>query len=218
MPVTIVIADEIPVVRAGMRVVAESSNYKNQVLGEASDGLEALCQVEKFKPTLLLTNLRLPRLNGLEVIRQVCHLHPETKIIVFSNLVNSADLAAVFQNGAQGFINLNYGVTDIQKAIQEVHSGKRHLAPVGVEAILSTISHKNGETNALEDVYEKLTVREREILQFAAEGQDRKAIAKRLFISERTVETHRAHIMHKLGLHSQTDLVRFAIRKGIITP
>jgi DNA-binding NarL/FixJ family response regulator len=217
MPVTLVIADEIPVVRAGLKVVAESSNFKNQVVGDAGDGLEALCQVEKFKPAVLLTNLRLPRLNGLEVIQQVVHRHPETKIIVFSNSVNSADLAAVFQNGAQGFINLNSSATDIQKAIQEVHAGKRHLTPGGVETILSTITHKNGETHALDDVYEKLTVREREILQFAVEGQDRKAIAKRLFISERTVETHRAHIMHKLGLHSQTDLVRFAIRKGIIT-
>lgn len=217
MPVTVVIADEIPVIRAGLKVVAESSQFKNQVVGEAGDGLEALCQVEKYKPAVLLTNLRLTRLNGLELIRQVCQRHPETRVIAFSSSFNPADLAAVFQNGAQGFISLSSSHADIQKAIQEVHAGKRHLTPVGVEAILSTISHRGGETTALDDVYEKLTVREREILQLAAEGQDRKAIAKRLSISERTVETHRAHIMHKVGLHSQTDLVRFAIRKGIIT-
>jgi DNA-binding NarL/FixJ family response regulator len=86
---------------------------------------------------------------------------------------------------------------------------------MGVEAILTSMSN-NGSPTVADDAYEKLTVREREILQLAAEGHDRKAIAGRLFISQRTVETHRAHIMHKLQMHSQTDLVRFAIRKGII--
>jgi DNA-binding NarL/FixJ family response regulator len=216
MPVTLVIADEVPIIRVGLRSIAESGNT-NQVVAEASDGLEALFQVEKLKPAILITNLTLTRLSGLELIRQVCRLHAETKIIALSRFVNSANLAAVFKCGAHGFINLNSSVTEIQKAIQDVHSGKRHLAPVGVEAILTSMSSR-GEATAVDDVYEKLTNREREILQLAAEGQDRKAIAKRLFISERTVETHRAHIMHKLELHSQTDLVRFAIRKGIIAP
>jgi two-component system, NarL family, response regulator NreC len=220
MSVTIIIADETPIIRAGLRAIAEQSAI-NRVMGEAGDGLEALCQVEKFKPSVLITNFRLARLSGLELIRQVTQLHPETKIIVISNFFTPADLATVFQYGAHGFINLSYSAAEIQKAIQEVSAGKRHLAPMGVEAILSSITHKNGkngENGAVDDMYEKLTVREREILQLAAEGQDRKAVAKRLFISQRTVETHRAHILHKLGLHSQTDLVRFAIRKGIITP
>jgi two-component system, NarL family, response regulator NreC len=215
MSVTIVIADEVPTVRVGLKVIAESIN-SNLVVGDASDGLEALCQVEKFKPTILITNLRLTHLNGFEVIRQVRQLYPETKIIALSQNINSAELAEAFQSGAQGFIDLNSGVADIQKAIQEVFAGKRHLAPGGVQAILSTISHKGGETVPMDDVYDKLTAREREILHLAAEGYDRAAIAQRLYISQRTVETHRAHIMQKLGLHSQTDLVRFAIRKGII--
>jgi DNA-binding NarL/FixJ family response regulator len=217
MPVTLVIADETPIIRVGLRVVAESGN-SNKVVGEAGDGLEALFLVEKFKPTILIANLKLARLNGLELIRQVCHLHPETKVIALSLFVNSADMATVFKCGAQGLINLSSSVADIQKAIQDVHAGKRHLAPVGVQAMLSSMSGHGGEATPADDVYEKLTTREREILQLAAEGQDRRAIAKRLFISQRTVETHRAHIMHKLGLHSQTDLVRFAIRKGIIAP
>ncbi|HXB58501.1 MAG TPA: response regulator transcription factor [Candidatus Acidoferrales bacterium] len=217
MPVTLVIADETPIIRIGLRAIAESGN-SNKVVAEAGDGLEALFQVEKLKPTILIANLTLARLSGLELIRQVCHLHPETKVIALSRFVNSANLSAVFKCGAHGFIDLSSGVAEIQKAIQDVHAGKRHLAPVGVEAILSSISAPGGEAAPADDVYEKLTTREREILQLAAEGQDRKAIAKRLFISQRTVETHRAHIMQKLGLHSQTDLVRFAIRKGIIAP
>ena len=215
MPVTLVIADETPIVRVGLRTIVEAGNT-NKVVAEAGDGLEALFQVEKFEPTILITNLTLARLSGQELIRQVCHLHPETKVIALSLFVNSADMSTVFKSGAQGFINLNSSVADIQKAIQDVHAGKRHLGPGGVQAMLSSISSKGGEANVADDVYEKLTTREREILQLAAEGQDRKAIAKRLFISQRTVETHRAHIMHKLGLHSQTDLVRFAIRKGIM--
>jgi DNA-binding NarL/FixJ family response regulator len=217
MPVTLVIADETPIIRVGLRTIAELGNT-NQVVAEAGDGLEALFQVEKFKPSILITNVTLARLNGLELIRQVSRLHPHTKIIALSRFVNSANLSAVFHCGAHGFINLNSSASEIQKAIQDVHAGKRHLAPVGVEAMLSSISAHGGEATAMDDVYEKLTTREREILQLAAEGQDRKAIAKRLFISQRTVETHRAHIMHKLGLHSQTDLVRFAIRKGIVAP
>lgn len=213
---TIVIADEIPVVRTGLKTIAESHNG-NRVVGEAGDGLEALCQIDKFKPAVLITNFRLARLSGLELIRQVGQLHPETKTIVSSHFVSSADLAQVFQAGVLGFINLNSNVADVQKAIQEVHAGRRHLAAQGVQAILSSISTKQGEATP-EDVCEKLTNREREVLHLAADGNDRKAIAKRLFISQRTVETHRAHFMHKLGLHSQTDLVRFAIRNGIITP
>jgi two-component system, NarL family, response regulator NreC len=211
---TVVVADEIPIVRAGIRYIIETDNIC-QVVGEACDGLETLCLLEKFKPTFLITNLRLTRLNGLEVVRQARDKHPDTKVVVISHFVNAADLASVFQHGAHGFISLNTSAADILKAIREVHAGKRHLAPTGIQTILSSISHKNGETE-VDDTYEKLTVREREILLLTAEGNDRKAIAKRLFISQRTVETHRAHIMNKLGLHSQTDLVRFSIRKGII--
>ena len=217
MSVTLVIADETPIVRVGLRTIAEAGNG-SKVLAEASEGLEALFQVEKLKPSILITNLTLPRLSGLELIRQVGQLHPETKVIVLANFTNSADLSTVFKSGAQGFISLSSGIADIQKAIQDVHAGKRHLGPVGVQAMLSSISTQGSNGTAMDDVYEKLTTREREILQLAAEGQDRTAIAKRLFISQRTVETHRAHIMQKLGLHSQTDLVRFAIRKGIIAP
>jgi DNA-binding NarL/FixJ family response regulator len=215
MAVTVVVADEIPIVRAGIKHIVEADSMC-LVMGEACDGLETLCLIEKLKPDILITNLRLTRLNGLEVVRQVRDLHPDTKVIVVSHFVNTPDLASVFQHGAHGFINLNTSAADILKAIREVHAGKRHLAPTGVQAILSSISHKDGGTE-LDDAYEKLTVREREILQLTAEGNDRKAIAHRLFISQRTVETHRAHIMNKLGLHSQTDLVRFSIRKGIIT-
>ena len=217
MPVTLVIADEVPAVRMGLKAIAES-NSMSQVVGEASNGLEAISQIEKLKPTILITNFRLSRLNGVEFIRQVRQNHPETKIIVISNVVNSADLAAIFQSGAHGFINLHSSVVDIQRAIQDVHSGKRHLAPTGIQAILTSISHSSGDIAKVDDVYEKLTNREREILQLAAEGLDRKTIAKQLFISLRTVETHRARIMQKLELHSQTELVRFAIRKGIIAP
>src|ERR1700733_4269027 len=109
MPVTLVIADETPIIRVGLRVVAESGN-SNKVVGEAGDGLEALFLVEKFKPTILIANLKLARLNGLELIRQVCHLHPETKVIALSLFVNSADTATVFKSGAQGFINLTSSV------------------------------------------------------------------------------------------------------------
>ncbi|HEY1789557.1 MAG TPA: response regulator transcription factor [Verrucomicrobiae bacterium] len=212
---TIVIADELPVVRAGLKVIVEAGQA-GQVVGEAGDGLEALCLVEKSKPAILITNLRLTRLSGLELLRQVQRLYPDTKVIVTSHSVNSADLASIFHHGAHGFINLNSNGADIQRAVYEVNAGKRHLAPMGVEAILTSMSN-GGNGTVVDDTYEKLTVREREILQLAAEGHDRKAVAGRLFISQRTVETHRAHIMHKLQLHSQTDLVRFAIRKGIIT-
>jgi DNA-binding NarL/FixJ family response regulator len=176
---TIVIADELPVVRAGLKVIVES-NHTGEVVGEAGDGLEALCLVEKSRPAMLITNLRLTRLSGLELLRQVQRVYLETKVIIASQSINSADLTSIFHHGAHGFMNLNSSAADIQKAVHEVNAGKRHLAPMGVE------------------------------------GHDRKAVASRLFISQRTVETHRAHIMQKLQLHSQTDLVRFAIRKGII--
>ena len=213
---TIIIADQTPIVRSGLRDVVQS-NPLNWVVGETDDGLEVLSQIEKFKPTVLIMNLKLAGLNGLKLIRRAHHLHPEMKIVVVSHFLNSEDFPEASQCGAHGFINLNSSLEDIEKALEEVIDGKIHFAPTGVQNILPPISHKSSEGSTVDEAYEKLTPREREILQLAADGKGRKDIAKQLSISARTVETHRFHILHKLGLRSQTDLVRYAIRKGLIT-
>jgi DNA-binding NarL/FixJ family response regulator len=213
---TIIIADQTPVLRRGLREVVQS-NPLHQVVGETDDGLKVLSQIEKFKPSVLMMNPRLATLNGLELMRRVQQLHSETKIIVVSQSFNLVDLAEAFQWGAHGFINLNSSLEEMAKALNEVIAGKRHLAPAGIQNHLPSLPHPGGKGKTFDAVYETLTPREREILQLAAEGIARKDIAKRLSISVRTVETHRIHILHKLGLRSQTDLVRYAIRQGLIT-
>lgn len=212
--VTIILAEDHVIVRKGIKLMLErEADFR--LLGEASDGLEAVQLTEKLTPDVLLLDLMLPRLHGLEVVRQVRRDAPKTKVIILSMHSEEPYVMEALRYGASGYLLKDCTPDELVKAIREVLAGRRYLSPALAERALAGYVTHPGETE--EDVYLTLTKRERLVLQLAAEGLTTAEIAKKLFISPRTVETHRANLMRKLNLHTQTDLVKFAIRKGIIS-
>ena len=210
---TIALAEDHHLVRQGFKLVL-SAEPDFKLIGEAADGLEAMRLVEEKKPNILLLDLMIPRLHGLEVTRQVHKENPDTRVIILSMHADEPYVMEALRNGASGYVLKDCTAADLVQAVRTVVAGRRYLSPVLAERALTGYVEHPGES-AL-DLYETLTNRERLVLQLAAEGKTSGEIGTALFISPRTAETHRAHLMRKLSLRSQTDLVRFAIRRGII--
>jgi DNA-binding NarL/FixJ family response regulator len=212
---TIVLADDHVVVRQGLRALLEAEP-DFAIVGEAADGLEVPDLVERLKADVLILDLMLPGLNGLEVTRQVQQRSPQTRVVVLSMYANEAYVLEALRNGAAAYVLKEASAADLVQAIREVMAGRRYLSPPLSESAIELYVQK--AKAAPRDAYEELTTREREVLQLAAEGQSNPEIADRLGISVRTVETHRANLMHKLDLRSQTELVRYALKRGIVPP
>ncbi len=213
MTVTVLLADDHPIVRHGLRhLLEEEASLK--IVGEASDGIQAVELVEKFKPNVLIVDIMMPGLNGLEVLKQVKERSPNTCSIVLS--MQSADIYVVeaLKAGALGYVLKETGPSELVNAVQQVLEGKRYLSPRLSERLIDVLLQVKDELTL--DPYETLTNREREILHMAAEGMTTAAIAKRLSISPRTAELHRGRMMNKLGLNNQTDLIRYALKRGIL--
>jgi len=213
MTLRLVLADDHPVVRKGLRALLEVEPDL-RVAGEAADGLEAVKLVEQEKPEVLIVDWMMPGLGGLEVIRQVRNRSPQTRCIVLSMHANEAYVLEALKNGASGYVLKEESHTAMVEAVRAVTAGRRYLSPPLSEKIIERFL--SGGEAAAEDSYETLTDREREVLHLAAEGRTNSEIADRLFVSPRTVETHRAHLMQKLGLKNQTELIRFALKRGIL--
>ena len=211
---TIVIAEDHHVVRDGLRALL-TAQKDFQLVGEAGDGLEAAQLVEKLKPDVLVLDLTLPRLHGLEVARQVKKSSPKTRVLILSMHANEAYVLEALRNDAAGYLLKDSTGAELVRAVRDVVAGRRYLSGSLSElAIQAYIQRKT--TDTAQDMYEALTDREREVLHLAAEGLNNPDIAEKLFISPRTAETHRANVMRKLNFKTQTDLVRFAIRRGIL--
>jgi DNA-binding NarL/FixJ family response regulator len=209
---TIIIADDHEVVRRGIRSLLEA-NSALKVVAEAADGLAAAQATEKFKPDVLFLDLNMPRLHGLEVLKRVRVSSPRTKVVILSMHNDEPYVIEALRAGAAAYLLKGSESQEIGTALKEVLADRRYLsAPLSEWAIMALTS--KGGDNA--DPLAALTGREREVLQLAAEGLGTTEIAEKLFISPRTCETHRANLMRKLALQTQTDLVRFAIRKGLI--
>jgi two-component system response regulator NreC len=209
----IVLADDHPVVRHGVRSLLQS-DAELSVVGEASDGIETVQMVEKLQPDVLVVDLMIPGLNGLEITRQVRQRSPATRIIILSMHANEPYVLEALKNVASGYVLKDSSGTDLVQAVRLVVAGQRYLSPPLSERAVEAYMMKSQETSF--DAYDGLTDREREVLQLAAEGLSNPDIAARLSISPRTVETHRANLMRKLGLKTQTDLIRYALKRGIL--
>lgn len=209
---TVILADDHEVVRRGVRSILEADGAF-KVVTEVADGLSAVQAVEKLKPALLFLDLSLPRLHGLEALRQIRAASPSTRVLVLSMHHDEPYVIEALRTGAMAYILKGSESTEILRAAQEVLAGRRYLsAPLSERAITALASQTPDQADPLN----ALTPREREVLALAAEGLSMAAMAEKLFISPRTAETHRTNLMQKLGLQSQTDLVRFAIRRGLI--
>ncbi len=213
MSVRVLLADGHPIVRLGIRELLERVPDV-EVVGEADDGLQVVPQVEALRPDVLVLDLIMPSLDGLEIIRRLARRAPKTRVVVLSMHANEAYVAAALRNGAQAYVLKGADARQITDAVGAVMNGRRYLSPpLSMRSVESSI--KKGAAAAF-DVYETLTAREREVFQLMAEGRRGREIGARLFISLRTVESHRASVLRKLGLRTQTEIVRYALRRGLV--
>lgn len=213
--IRVLLADDHQIMRQGLSLmIREASDL--ELVGEAEDGMTAVELARSEKPDVLVTDLMIPRLHGLEVVKQVCRELKKTKVLVLSTYSDDPLVKEALHNGAAGYLLKECSSNDFLEALRTVAQGRRYLSRSIADRIVDTVAQ--GKDANETDIYDTLTSRERLVLRLAAEGNSTPQIAKKLFISPRTAETHRANLMRKLAFNSQTDLVRFAIRKGIISP
>jgi DNA-binding NarL/FixJ family response regulator len=214
MTISIVLADDHPVVRRGTRSLLEAEPAFS-IVGAAGDGLETVRLVERLQPNVLILDLIMPGLSGLEVLRVVRQRAPQTRVVVLSMHSNTAFIAEALKNGAIGYVLKGCPEENLLRAVQEAVAGRRFLCPP-VTAIALDAYIEQTRAGPF-DPHETLTVREREVLQLTAEGKTSSEIAACLHISSRTVENHRSNLMRKLDLQNQSELVRHALRHGLIS-
>ena len=210
----ILIADDHPIVRQGLRKVLEERRDWN-VVAEAGDGREAIRLAELHRPDVAIIDVAMPLLNGIEVVRQLARRTPSTRVLVLTMHADEAYVAQVLQAGAAGYVLKDSADVDLLRAIGEIARGQSFFSPAIAGAMRDDDLGRRRERGVV-DRYETLSDREREIFQLIAEGQTNKQIAVRLSVSPSTVETHRAHIMEKLDLHSAAEIVLYAVRRGVI--
>lgn len=211
--VTILLVEDHAVVREGLRFLLEQQpDFK--VIAMSGDGLDAIQLAEALDPDVLILDLVLPGVSGMEVLRQVKQRSPRTKIVILSMYDDMGYVLNVFQNGASAYVLKSASALHLERAVRAALQGRQYLSPPLLMADVDKYAEKT--RGGTLDPYETLTTREREVLDLSAEGNTTPEIASRLFISPRTVETHRANLMRKLDLDNQTDLVRYAVKRGIL--
>ncbi len=212
---TIVLADDHNVVRQGIKsLLAGEPDF--EVVGEACDGFEASALVERLKPDVAVLDLMMEGINGLEVARQIKKRCPSTRVVVLSMYGNEGYVLEALQAGVKGYVLKGSTSEDLVRAIREAVAGRHYLSPPLSETAIQAYMAKS-QGSAM-DPYDTLTTREREVLHLAAQGCNNAEIAGRLYISRRTVEVHRASMMQKLNLNNQTELIRYALQRGILAP
>jgi DNA-binding NarL/FixJ family response regulator len=209
---SIVLADDHHVVREGLRALLEASPDL-VVVGEAADGPTAVEMTVRLAPDVLILDLVMPG-NGLDALRQVAQQGPHTRVVVLSMHSSEAYVVEALKGGASAYVLKEATASDLVRAVREVAAGRRYLSPPLSERAIDAYTNRALATAA--EPHEALTARETEVLRLAAQGYSLQQIALELSISPRTAETHRANFMRKLGLHSQTDVVRYAARHGIL--
>jgi two-component system response regulator NreC len=206
--IAILLADDHRVVRQGLRVLLEKEPDFD-IVGEASNGLEALRCIEKLRPAVAIVDLAMPQLNGLEVTREITHRRLPSRVLLLSAHSNEQYVLNALKNGAFGYVLKSSAVDELVRAIRHVHLGMRYLPPAYSEAAVDAYLEKAEKSAG--NGSDLLTRRERQILQMVAEGSSNAEIGSRLFISTRTVEVHRFNLMRKLSLHNSTELIRYAL-------
>lgn len=213
-PIHVLLVDDHGLVRAGLRALLEKIP-EVKVIGEAADGREALRLIEALAPDVVLMDVMMPELNGLEAAARSVNLFPNTHIVILS--MNSAQeiVTQAVQSGARGYLLKNITPAELETAIKEVARGGIFLSSAIPQHVIDECLANDG---GLASSLNKLTPRQREVLQLIAEGNTTKTIASKLNISVKTVETHRADLMQALSIYDVAGLTRYAIRMGMITP
>ena len=212
--IRILIADDHGIVREGLRLKLEQ-NQNFQVVGEAADGREAVRLAGVARPDLVIMDIGMPVLNGIEATVQIVKCNPRIGVIILSMHADETYLVRTLTAGAKGYLLKDTAQEDLHRAVQAVVQGKPFFSPAIAKIMLEDYMRQL-QQRGLHDSYELLTDREKEILQLLAEGKSNKEVATILNVSPYTVETHRTHMMQKLDLHSSADIVLYAVRKKII--
>lgn len=212
--ISVFLVDDHPLVLRGLRDLFEA-HEGFCVVGQETNSLEVIKALRGVRPDVVVLDLMMPNLNGMELIGQIIRQRPETRVAVLSMHSNPAYAWQALRNGAMAYVVKCSAAEDIIRAVREVDQGRRYLSPSLSEREIELYEHA-AQQSAL-DPYEMLTVRERQVLQMSAEGKTSAEIAEKLHIGVRTAETHRANLLRKMDLHGQTELVRYAIRRGIIS-
>ena len=213
--IKVLLADDHTIVRKGLCSLLEEEEGI-EVIGEAEDGREAIKLVEKLHPDIVVMDIAMPGLNGLEATRQLRRLYPEIKILILSMYANEEYVFQTLQAGAEGYLVKKAAPSELVLAIKAVHQGNSFLSTSISRTVINEYIRRADKISEGDNAFENLTARETEVLQLITEGRKNREIAELLYISIKTVETHRAHIMDKLDIHSTAELTQYAISKGII--
>jgi DNA-binding NarL/FixJ family response regulator len=208
--IRVLLADDHSILRKGVRMLI-NSQADMEVVGEAKTGREAIEEARKLKPDIVVMDISIPEINGIEATRQICNELAHTNVVALSMHKDSVYVREILRAGARGYLLKESEDDDLVKAIRSVHRGEAFLSPAISGAVLT--DYRKHVSNPVD----LLTSREREILTMVAEGKTNKEIANTLSLSVYTVESHRGSVMEKLNLHNAGDIVRFAIRNGLIS-
>ncbi len=211
MTIKILIADDHAVVAEGLKHLVEA-HADLQVVGTVGDGREAVRMAKETTPDVVLMDLSMPELNGADAARAILGERPECKVIVLSMYAEREYVRRALKAGATGYVVKRSAAKELVEAIRAVHSGQRYLSPRVADVVIDDYT---GDGKA--DLLEKLSAREREVLQLLAEGRTGAEIAQRLTLSQKTVETYRARLVEKLGIRDVAGLVKFAIQRGLVS-
>lgn len=211
-PIQLVIADNHTLVRAGFRSLVEDIDGV-EVIGEAENGREALRLVETLRPQIVLMDIAMPEMNGLEATARITREFPKVRVIILSMHANEEYVYQALRSGASGYLLKDSGTAELELALRAIARGETYLCPaVSKYVVTDYVRRLSQDQNPLDQI----TPRQREILQLIAEGKSTKDIADTLYISNKTVETHRAQLMDRLDIHDIAGLVRYAIRTGLV--
>jgi two-component system response regulator NreC len=214
-PIRILLADDHTVVRKGLRLLLESQP-EFQVIADAANGREAVAMADQHRPDVVVMDVAMPTLNGIEAARQISARLPQTAVVFLSMHADESYVLRALKVGARAYLLKDSAEHDLINAVKAVSEGKAFFSPA-ISKMLVEDYMRQMQERKLEDSYELLTTREREVLQLLAEGKNNKEVAGILNLSLYTVETHRSNIFQKLNLHSGAELILYAIRKGVIS-
>lgn len=214
MKTRVLVADDHAIVREGVRMIL-AKERDIDVVGEAEDGRQALQMVESAKPDVVVMDISMPGMGGIEATQKVKERHPKVAVLALTMHEDESYVFQLLRAGASGYVLKRAAAQDLVQAVRAAAKGEAFLYPSVARKVVEDYLRRV-EAGEGRERYDGLTEREKEILTLIAQGTSNQQIAEKLFISIKTVQTHRAHILEKLGLHDRTELVRYAIRKGLI--
>jgi len=211
--IRVLVVDDHTIVRDGICALLSLAG-DIEVVGEAANGSEALKIVKELDPNVVLMDIAMPVMDGLEATRRICKEFPRTRVLVLTQYDDQEYVFPVIEAGASGFISKAAASSELASGIRSVHQGDSYLSPAIAKFLVEFYQH--GGERAGHDPYDQLTDRERDVFKLVAEGHTTQEIAEMLVVSPKTVEGHKTNLMAKLGIHNRTELIKYALRKGII--